>query len=85
MAAGGCSQRPNLDRRTLALVEHLDEYSPRTRRELHPDLTDAVGVGVVHELTDDQLEVVERGGVERGSEMLIDETPGEGGAAPLPR
>jgi hypothetical protein len=44
-----------------------------------------VGVGVVHELTDDHLEVVERRGVERASEMLVDETPGEGGAAALPR
>ena len=71
---------PDLDRCALPLVDDLDMSGTTVRSHRQPDLSLAVKIGVIHQLADNELDVVERGRARAWAEMPLDQAAREGAA-----
>lgn len=85
IAAIPCADLPDLDTRVPSLVHHFDTQVLVSVLKLQPDSSFAVQIGVIDQLADDELQVVEDSGIEVTCVSLLDQTPGDRTADPLAR
>lgn len=76
---------PDLDRRILSFVHHLDSQTLIVRLEPQPDLPATMDIGVVDQLGHDQFEIVDRLLLDATATMALDEPASKDAAGGFPR